>query len=125
MVKNGRNRRFQPEEDKRILAMSASGKTLRFMAMALDRNSSSIKYRLELLKRGFDLRRVTPIAEKKTKQDLSGVVRCLGGCEKNWLSPDRFRIRICPSCKKAHHNSSVHTVEYGYLGGNHGRTNFA
>lgn len=117
MVKNVRKRRFTPEEDKRIVEMSKSGKTLAFIALTLGRNSSSVKYRLQLLVRGFDFRRETPIVEKKEKTDLSGVVRCLGGCEKNWLSPDRFRIRICPSCKKSHHNSSVHTVEYGFLGG--------
>lgn len=28
-----------------------------------------------------------------------GKVRCLGGCGREFNSPDRVRVRICPRCK--------------------------
>lgn len=32
------------------------------------------------------------------KQDLSGLVNCLGWCNKQFYSNDRFRIRFCKKC---------------------------
>lgn len=34
------------------------------------------------------------------KPHQPGIVRCLGGCDKKFASPDRCCIRICPSCKR-------------------------
>lgn len=35
---------------------------------------------------------------KKSTIDRSGMVRCLGWCNKNFFSVDRFSIRFCKKC---------------------------
>lgn len=95
--------RFTPEDDAKMLALSAAGKTGREIGQALgDRQASSINNRLRLL-RGL-VRPPRPelarVAEKAPGGAAQGVVKRLGGCGGTFLSPDRFRIRICRSCKK-------------------------
>lgn len=49
-------------------------------------------------------------AEKSKPTDRAGRVRCRGGCDQHFDSPDRCRIRICPKCKaKQRDNSDGYT----------------
>ena len=43
--------------------------------------------------------------------DQAGLVRCLGGCDKHFNSPDRCRIRICPSCRNNRKKNPVGLTE--------------
>lgn len=55
-------------------------------------------------------RRNTAAQSKPTAR--SGRVRCLGGCDQHFDSPDRCRIRICPKCKAKHRESGEIHTEY-------------
>jgi DNA-binding CsgD family transcriptional regulator len=55
-------------------------------------------------------RRNTADQSKKTAR--GGRVRCLGGCDQHFDSPDRCRIRICPKCKAKHRESGETHTEY-------------
>lgn len=49
-------------------------------------------------------------AEQSRPGDRAGRVRCLGGCDQHFDSPDRCRIRICARCKaKQRENSDGYT----------------
>lgn len=49
-------------------------------------------------------------AEQSRPGDRAGRVRCLGGCDQHFNSPDRCRIRICARCKaKQRENSDGYT----------------
>jgi hypothetical protein len=108
-------RRFTQDEDQKILMMSSTGKTFGFMARELARNPSSVKYRLMFLRSHSGIPVAAP-RRSKAPIDLSGVVRCLGGCERQFHSPDRMRIRICPHCKRLQQAGTVHTAEYSMVG---------
>ena len=34
------------------------------------------------------------------KEDRSGIVNCLGWCNKSFRSPDRFTVRFCKKCSE-------------------------
>lgn len=94
-------RLFPPEEDAKILAMIAAGIPLREIAAAIGRLASSVGSRVRKLQgkpaapSGLVMRKPQPSATAS----LGGQVRCLGGCGKIFDSPDRLRIRRCPTCK--------------------------
>jgi hypothetical protein len=97
--------RFTPEDDAKMLALSAAGKTGREIGEALgDRQASAVNNRLRMLKGWVPTPR--PHRALGSKQApagaAQGVVKCLGGCGGTFLSPDRKRVRICPVCKKRH-----------------------
>jgi hypothetical protein len=96
--------RFTPEDDAKMLALSAEGKTGREIGLALgDRQASSVNNRLRMLKGWVPTPRVRgATAAKKAPggQGKMGVVKCLGGCGGTFLSPDWLRIRICKVCKQ-------------------------
>lgn len=95
--------RFTPEDDAKMLALSAAGKTGREIGEALgDRQASSVNNRLRMLKGWVPTPRPHRAmgAKKAPGGTTQGVVKCLGGCGGEFLSPDRLRIRICPVCKK-------------------------
>ena len=49
-------------------------------------------------------------ASQSEPTDRAGRVRCLGGCDHYFDSPDRCRIRICATCKAKHRESGeIHT----------------
>lgn len=49
-------------------------------------------------------------ARQSGHNERSGRVRCLGGCDQHFNSPDRCRIRICARCKaKQRENSDGYT----------------
>lgn len=39
------------------------------------------------------------------------LVRCLGHCNKKFLSPDKTRVRICPACKKINKTAGKEPVQ--------------
>jgi len=51
-------------------------------------------------------------ARQSKPTDRAGRVRCLGGCDQHFDSPDRCRIRICPKCKAKHRESGETHTEY-------------
>ena len=47
-----------------------------------------------------------------------GETRCLGhGCNKTFLSPDRFAIRFCPKCRRRVENAFSANVARTYFSG--------
>lgn len=99
--------RFTPEDDAKMLALSAAGKTGREIGEALgDRQASSVNKRLRMLKGWVPTPRThRAMGSKKAPGGTTqGVVKCLGGCGETFLSPDRLRIRICRVCKQRHAN---------------------
>lgn len=99
--------RFTPEDDAKMLALSAAGKTGREIGQALgDRPARSVNRRLRMLK-GWAPTPRPPLAmgaKKAPGGTTQGVVKCLGGCGKEFLSPDRLRIRVCKVCKQRNAN---------------------
>ena len=56
-----------------------------------------------------------PAKPTKTSQrqpDRAGRVRCLGGCNQHFDSPDRCRVRICPVCKARRRNDTGGLAEH-------------
>lgn len=95
--------RFSPEEDRQMLGMSAAGKSGRQIAEALGRQVSGINERLRKLRGHPKRQRQAPVNRKRglSEADLvAGEAKCLGGCGQMFHSPDRKRVRICPSCKR-------------------------
>jgi hypothetical protein len=136
---------FSPEEDARILAEDAAGKTLREIAELVDRPYSSVvnrlqriaaparalqaaeaeRQRLQRLQENEEkrLQRLQEAEEKRLQAQQQaaalqpapapapapapvaasgpgGMVKCLFGCGKTFNSPDRARIRCCPTCRR-------------------------
>jgi hypothetical protein len=111
-MKYAKRRWFTAEDDAEILEGLESGVSFNEIALSLDRNRGSVQNRARLL---HGLQSTSPYVSPKAPKanDLAGKVRCLGGCNKLFLSPDRLRIRVCPYCKKVQREGFVHTVEYG------------
>ena len=86
-----------PEEDKKILAMSAAGMLQREIAEKIGRSRSAVSSRLAIL-------------HNKTRAELQSskreLVRCLGGCGKMFQSENRCTNRICNRCKQRHQEYS-------------------
>jgi DNA-binding transcriptional MerR regulator len=106
-----RRRWFTSEDDAEILRGLAAGVSLAEIAMSLDRQRGSVENRVRLIK---GLRSTSEYVSAKlpNANDLSGEVRCLGGCGKRFVSPDRLRIRVCNTCKKRWHDQNEFRVEH-------------
>ncbi len=116
--------RCTAEEDAQLIRWRAEGRSIMAISEAMNRQSSSVCYRLRLLLglpkspsavKGYVRPSLPHNEERKNgKQEdladqkrtiqkarsMAGVCKCLGGCGKTFLSPDRLRIRVCPVCKK-------------------------
>lgn len=117
--------------DRRILTLHKAGHLAPQIARELAISTFNVKHRIENLRQILPdgslpakksyrkpVRRdapdpcEVPAPQQRLQTDPSGIVRCLGGCERQWKSPDRLRIRICQSCKDKRRNSGTAYDEY-------------
>ncbi len=82
---------WSAEDDRLILELRTAGKPWKEIGGAVGVSAGSASSRHGLLRARQDA----------LKNGISGMVKCLGpDCGKQFLSPDRCRIRICPACKQ-------------------------
>lgn len=101
-VRNKLMGRFSADEDARMLAMAGNGQTCVEIAIAMNRMLESVRGRLALLRGkaadAGDMRAAAGVPAGKAR--IAGrTVRCLGGCDKSFFSPDPLRIRVCCRCR--------------------------
>ena len=102
-------KKFTCEDDRRLLTLYADGLSVTQIGAEIGRTHQSIYARLHLLRiRGGAVTRETPEKKRRPVPGYAGVVRCLGGCEQNFLSWDRRKNRICPTCRNR--QSQTHGV---------------
>lgn len=112
-MKTSPRRFFTAEEDAVLIEMADRGDPLCVIAKRIGRLSGTAHGRLELLRnRQTQAAAPAPEIRRVIKPTIvivknPGVVKCLGGCNQQFQSPDRLRIRICPACKRAQAHSSV------------------
>lgn len=88
--------RWSAEEDEELLHLRAAGNLWKDIAGVLGVSPGAAAGRLSLLKARQDA----------AKNGVSGMVRCLGpDCGKQFLSPDKCRIRLCATCKRASYST--------------------
>lgn len=82
---------WSAEDDRLILELRTAGQSWKEIGGAVGVSAGSASSRHRLLRARQDA----------LKNGISGMVKCLGpDCGKQFLSPDRCRIRICPACKQ-------------------------
>ncbi len=100
-------RHFTAQEDADLIALRAQGMSYAAIGRKIGRPANSLHNRLKLLTevRGkpspAGLPKPSPAGQPRPLRvpGTSGVCKCLGGCGQSFLSPDRFRIRVCSLCK--------------------------
>lgn len=91
-------KQFTNEDDGMILEMRRQGMSAEEIASSMGMETSMIFGRLQMI--GGQESWPSRSSGKKGYVQKAGMVRCLGpGCGKQFLSPDKCRIRICPACK--------------------------
>lgn len=92
---------FTSQEDEQLLALRGSGMSFGAIAdsEALPSRSADALYERHKL---LMIRTARPT-------DASSEVACLGGCGGRFHSPDKYRIRICPNCRKRRTASGLPT----------------
>ena len=103
------NHKFTAADDAAILDLHRQGNSFYKIALLTGFARSSVGARLGILSGKLPPSKVQR-AEERARARQEGVVarqseaagwcRCLGGCGKTFLSPDRLRIRVCPVCKR-------------------------
>lgn len=92
--------RWTAEDDEELLHLKAAGNPWKDIAVVLGVSPGAASSRYFLLKARQDA----------AESGLSGMVRCLGpDCGKQFLSPDKCRIRLCPACKMASYSTFAPT----------------
>jgi hypothetical protein len=104
------NHVFTAADDAAMLDLRRQGHSFAAIALLLGLAKSSVGTRVRMLGGKLPPSKLQRAEERASarqeggqvarKSDASGWCLCLGGCNKKFLSPDRLRIRICPTCKK-------------------------
>lgn len=100
-------RYFTAQEDADLIALRAQGMSYAAIGREIGRPANSLLNRLKWITevRGNPfpegLPKPSPAGQPRPLRvpENGGVCKCLGGCGKSFLSPDRFRIRVCSVCK--------------------------
>lgn len=91
-------KQFTNEDDGMIIEMRRRGMSAEEIAGSMGLQASMIFGRLQMI--GWQESCPSRSSGKKGYVPRAGMVMCLGpGCGRQFLSPDRCRIRICPACK--------------------------
>jgi len=123
---DGKTRRFSGDEDRLLMRLRGEGMTFAAIGHLMNRPQSSVGNHFRRLQRKSGDR--PPLLSRRVEvadpdHDLDpvetfvyrspdGEVRCLGGCGKTFHSPDRMRIRICPTCKNSEERRGCSYAEF-------------
>lgn len=122
------SRPFSQQDGNTVMAMRAAGMTFVEISKETGFAVGSMHTIMSkaagkpVISRSIEQKAARAIADRKARAIAKGpvkrksapleMVRCLGGCEQQFPSPDRMRIRICPSCKSAHKNISTAAEDF-------------